>query len=293
MKENYNLGIKASIVTIVINVVLTVVKLVAGFLGRSNAMLADGVHTLSDVLSTVVVMVGLKVSSREPDESHPYGHERFELVFSKILSVFLVLTGVFIGYEGIKTLISGEIHTPGRIALFAALASILAKEVMYRYTMNVAKKIESVSMEADAWHHRSDALSSIGTFIGIFGARLGFPILDPIAGILVSLMVIKVGIDLYMKSVRGLVDEAADEDIVEKIKRLTHEVDGVKNISDLKTRVFANKIYVDIDIEVDGYKKVHEGHDIAQEVHDVVEGKVKNVKHCMVHVEPFQDDLDC
>lgn len=293
MKENYNLGIRASIVTIVINIILTVVKLVAGLVGRSSAMLADGVHTLSDVLSTVVVMVGLKVSSREPDETHPYGHERFELVFSKILSVFLVVTGLYIGYEGIKTLTGGSIETPGRIALWAAIISILAKEFMYRYTINVAKKIESVSMEADAWHHRSDALSSIGTFIGIFGARLGFPILDPIAGIIVSLMVIKVGVDLYLKSIRGLVDEAADEDVLEKIERLTYEVEGVKNISDLKTRVFANKIYVDIDIEVDGCKRVHEGHDIAQEVHDQVERKIKNVKHCMVHVEPFQDDCDC
>lgn len=292
MSENYKLGIKASIVTIVINVILTIVKLVAGFLGNSNAMIADGVHTLSDVLSTVVVMVGLKVSSREADENHPYGHERFELVFSKVLSVFLIITGVFIGFESIKTLLSGDIHTPGRIALIAAVASILSKEFMYRYTMNVAEKIESVSMEADAWHHRSDALSSIGTFIGILGARLGFSILDPLAGVIVSLMVIRVGVNLYLKSIRGLVDEAADEEIIKKIEKITCEVDGVKRISELKTRVFANKIYVDIDIEVDGYKKVHEGHDIAQEVHDVVEKRIKEVKHCMVHVEPFQNHLD-
>lgn len=293
MEKSYNKGIKTSIVTIVINMILTVIKLVAGVLGNSSAMVADGVHTLSDVLSTVVVMVGLKVSSKEPDKGHPYGHERFELVFSKLLSVFLIVTGIFIGVEAFKTLFSGDIKTPGRVALFAAIISILAKEFMYRYTMRVAKDIKSVSMEADAWHHRSDALSSIGTFIGILGARLGLKILDPIAGIVVSFMVIKVGAGLYWKSIRGLVDESADEETIKKIRGLTYGVSGVKNINELKTRIFANKIYVDIDIEVDGCIRVYEGHDIAQKVHDEIENKIDNVKHCMVHVEPFQENCNC
>lgn len=293
MEKSYNKGIKTSIVTIVINMILTVIKLVAGVLGNSSAMVADGVHTLSDVLSTVVVMVGLKVSSKEPDKGHPYGHERFELVFSKLLSVFLIVTGIFIGVEAFKTLFSGDIKTPGRVALFAAIISILAKEFMYRYTIRVAKDIKSVSMEADAWHHRSDALSSIGTFIGILGARLGLKILDPIAGIVVSFMVIKVGAGLYWKSIRGLVDESADEETIKKIRGLTYGVSGVKNISELKTRIFANKIYVDIDIEVDGCIRVYEGHDIAQKVHDEIENKIDDVKHCMVHVEPFQENCNC
>lgn len=284
--ENYKLGLKTSIVTIIINVLLSIIKVVAGIIGKSSAMLADGVHTLSDVLTTVVVLIGLKVSSKEPDEDHPYGHEKYELIFAKILSIFLSLTGFFIGYNGLKALINGNIATPGRIALLAALISIIAKEIMYRYTSKVAKKIKSFSMEADAWHHRSDVLSSIGTFIGIFGARLGLSILDPITAIIVSILIIKVGVDLYLKSIRGLVDESARDETVEKIEHIILSVKEVKNITDLKTRVSGNRIYVDVNITVDANMTVEEGHDIAERVHKLVDAEIEDVKYCMVHVEP-------
>lgn len=292
-EDNYSLGMKASLITIIGNVILTILKLGAGILGKSSAMLADGAHTLSDVLSTIAVMVGLKISSKKADESHPYGHERFELIVSKILGALLIFTGVGIGINSIKIIISGDIVAPGRIALVAALISIVVKELMYRYTMGIAKEIRSLAMEADAWHHRSDALSSIGTFIGILGARLGLPILDPLAGIVVSILVIKVGLDIYMESIKGLVDESADEETIKDIERIVMENDEVKNISELKTRVFANQIYVDIDIEVDGCQTVFEGHDIAREIHDLIEEKVEDVKHVMVHVEPYQDEFNC
>lgn len=284
--ENYKLGLKTSIVTIIINVLLSIIKVVAGIIGKSSAMLADGVHTLSDVLTTLVVLIGLKVSSKEPDADHPYGHEKYELIFAKILSIFLALTGFFIGYNGLKALINGNIATPGRIALLAALISIISKEIMYRYTSKVAKKIKSFSMEADAWHHRSDALSSIGTFVGILGARLGLRILDPITAIIVSILIIKVGVDLYLKSIRGLVDESARDETVEKIENIILSVKEVKNITDLKTRVSGNRIYVDVNITVDANMTVEEGHDIAERVHKLVDAEVEDVKYCMVHVEP-------
>lgn len=282
----YRMGVKASWITVIINVFLAVIKVLAGIIGKSSAMLADGVHTLSDVLTTLVVIMGLKISSKEADEKHPYGHEKYEPVFAKLLSIFLTGTGAFIGYEGIKLLGSGEIQTPGRIALLAAIISILAKEFMYRYTIKVAREIKSLSMEASAWHHRSDALSSIGTFVGILGARLGLKALDPIAAIVVSVLIIKVGIDLYVESVRGLVDEAADDETIAKIQEITHSVKEVKGIKNLKTRTFGNKIYVDMDIQVKGDITVIEGHDIAERVHDLIEKNIKNVKHCMVHIEP-------
>ena len=200
------------------------------------------------------------------------------------------ITGLYIGYEGIKVLRSGNIQVPGRIALIAAIISIVTKEVMYRYTIKVGRKIKSLSMEADAWHHRSDALSSVGTFVGILGARLGLKILDPIAAIIVSVFIIKVGIDLYVKSVRGLVDEAADNETISKIEELTYSIEDVKGIKDLKTRIFGNKIYVDIDILVKGDITVTEGHDIAEKVHDLIEKNIEDVKHCMVHVEPEVND---
>lgn len=288
--ENYKLGVKTSIITIIINVILSGVKIIAGVVGKSSAMLADGIHTLSDVLTTFVVLIGLKVSSKEADERHPYGHEKYEPVFAKLLSIFLAVTGLFIGYEGISTLRSGNIQTPGKIALVAAVISVITKEGMYWYTAKTAKKIKSLSMEADAWHHRSDALSSVGTFIGIFGARMGLKILDPIAAIIVSVLIIKVGVNLYVQSIRGLVDESADDKTLLKIKDLTFSVKGVKDIKGFKTRIFGSRIYVDIEILVDGGITVKEGHDIAEKVHDLIEKNIDDVKHCMVHVEPALDD---
>ncbi|MBC8590749.1 cation diffusion facilitator family transporter [Wansuia hejianensis] len=285
--ENYKLGVKASIVTVVVNIILSIIKIAAGIIGNSKAMLADGVHTLSDVLTTFVVLIGLKVSSKEADEQHPYGHEKYESIFAKLLSLLLLLTGIYIGYESFKSLLYGNLEKPSSIALISAIISIISKELMYIYTIRVAKKIKSISMEADAWHHRSDALSSIGTFVGILGARLGLSALDPIAGVIVSIFVIKVGADLYLKSIRELVDESADNRIIKEIKELIYNTDGVKGIKNLKTRTFGNRIYVDLEIFVDSDITVKEGHDIAEEVHDVLEGTIEDIKHCMVHIEPF------
>lgn len=284
--NNYEIAKKVSITTIVANILLAIVKIIAGVIGKSSAMMADGFHTLSDVITTVIVLVGIKIANKKADKNHPYGHEKFESVFAKLLSLFLILTGLFIGYEAITILTHKEFTVPGKIALYAAVASILVKEIMYRYTLISAKKIKSTSMEADAWHHRSDALSSIGTFVGILGARLGFPALDPIAGIIVSLLIIKVGVDLYLRSVSELVDEAADSRIVEEIEEKTMSIQGVEKINTLKTRVFGNKIYVDMDIMVDGNITVKEGHNIAEKVHDKLEDEIEEIKHCMIHIEP-------
>ncbi len=288
--DGIELGKKTSLISIIINAILCVFKIIAGVLGNSKAMIADGVHTLSDVLATFVVYLGLRVSSKEADENHPYGHEKYEPVFTKVVSVILVITGFVIGYESVVSLIKGNIKRPGKIALIAALISIVVKEGMYWYTIKVAKKINSISMEADAWHHRSDAFSSVGTFVGILGARMGFTALDPIAGIIVSLLILKVGVEFYLRAVRQLVDESADEETIEKIKELTCSIKGVKGINTLKTRVFGNRLYVDIDIYVDGALSVEEGHDIAENVHDIIEKDIEDVKHCMVHIEPVKND---
>lgn len=283
----YEEGKKVSLITITLNIILCIFKVTAGILGRSSAMIADGMHTLSDVITTFMVILGLKISNKKEDKNHPYGHEKFEPIFAKLISTLLFLTGIFIAYEGIKILRSGNYSTPGRIALIAASISIICKELMYRYTITTAKKIESISMQADAWHHRSDALSSIGTFLGIFGARAGFKILDPLTSIVVSLFILKISVEFYLKSVEKLVDTSADEEIINKIRNEALKVNGVKNINDLKTRLFGNKIYVDIEICVNSKMTVEESHNIATKVHDNVESTIKNTKHCMVHIEPF------
>ncbi len=285
--DKYKIAKKVSLVTIVLNIILAIFKMIAGIIGKSNAMIADGLHTLSDVATTVVVLVGIKISMKDPDKNHPYGHEKYESIFAKLLSMLLIITGVFIGYESIKLVVSQEFTKPGNIALVAAFLSVIVKELMYHYTKHYAKKIKSVSMEADAWHHRSDAFSSIGTFLGVLGAKLGFPVLDPIAGVVVSVLIVKVGIDLYKESVKGLVDESADEETVNKLKEVVENTSGVMGIKNIKTRMFGSRIYVDIEILVDGTISVKEGHYIAETVHDKVENSSEDVKHCMVHVEPY------
>lgn len=278
---------KVSLITIVVNLVLGVFKVIAGVVGNSTAMIADGMHTASDVVTTVMVIIGVKISSKDADDKHPYGHEKFEPVFGKLISLFLAFTGVMIGYEGIMALIQGEYSKPAPIALVAALLSIVVKEGMYWYTLHTAKKIKSVSMQADAWHHRTDAFSSVGTFIGILGASLGWSFLDPLTAVIVSIFIVKVGIDLFMQSTNQLVDKAASQDVIHEIESLTNEVEGVVGIHDLKTRVSGNKIYADLEILVDKSINVEEGHKIATQVHDKIEKELEEVKHCMVHVEPY------
>ena len=287
--EGYKKGIKVGIVTGLLNILLSILKIVAGIMGNSKAILADGIHSLSDVFSTFLVIVGLNVASKEADEKHPYGHEKYESIFGKILSLFLMGTGLFIGYESLNVLISGNIERPGNIALIAAFISIVSKEAMYWYTIKVAKDIKSIALEADAWHHRSDALSSIGTFAGVLGARFGFLALDPLGGIIVSVIVFKIGIQLYLKSVNELVDESASEAMEENIRVITLEVNGVKGIKDLKTRAFGSKVYVDLEIYVDGHLSVIKGHKISEIVHDKLEGEIEDIKHCMVHIEPYTE----
>jgi len=286
IEERYGLGIRISKVTIICNIALSIVKILAGFLGRSTAMVADGVHTLSDVISTLAVMFGLKMSKKPEDESHPYGHEKIEPVIAKLLASILILTALGIGYSGVKTIMLGSFSKPGNIAIIAALVSIVVKEWMYRYTVGGARKTESAALMADAWHHRSDALSSIGTLIGITGAKFGLRILDPIAGLVVCILIVKVAVDIYLQAVNQLIDSSADDETLEEIRKHIMETVGVLSLDDLKTRVHANKIFVDIEIGVNSEMSVRESHDIAEQVHDNVEENCKRIKHCTVHINP-------
>lgn len=282
-------GMKVSIISIIGNVFLSIFKFIAGIIGKSNAMISDSIHSLSDVLSTIVVMIGLKIASKKEDVSHPYGHERIECVASFILAIFLFITGLGIGWMGIKTIFFenySEIKTPTLIALIAAIISIITKEAMYWYTRSVAKKIKSDALMADAWHHRSDALSSIGSLIGIGGAMMGFKLLDSIASIIICLCIIKVSYDIFMDSVDKMVDKACNSDFINKICDLVLSTNGVLNIDLIKTRLFGNKIYIDLEIAANQDLTLKEAHEIAQEVHDNIENNYEDVKHCMVHVNP-------
>lgn len=283
----YRLGNKVSKISIMVNVLLSICKVAAGLIGKSGAMIADGIHSLSDVLSTFIVIIGLKMSKKPEDEDHPYGHEKMEPVMTKLLAAVLFITAVGIGYKGIIKIKAGDIEIPGKIALYAAFISIVAKEWMYRYTVNVANKIDSSALKADAWHHRTDAFSSVGTFIGVIGARLGYPIFDPIASIVISLFIGKAAVDIYLQAIYQLVDHSADKDTIENMNRDIMNIDGVIKIDSLKTRIHANRLYVDVEICVSSSLTVGQGHEIAEKVHNTIENRETRVKHCMVHVNPY------
>ena len=198
-------AIKVSKVSIIAHIVLSLFKLIAGIVANSYAMISDAIHSASDVVSSVIVIIGVKIANKASDKSHPYGHERFECIASIILSVILIITGLGIGVSGIRNIFTGEyqnLEMPGLIALIMAIVSIVTKEAMYWYTRGVAKKINSSAVMADAWHHRSDALSSIGSFIGILGARMGFLVLDSVASIVITIFIVKAGVDIFIETVK-------------------------------------------------------------------------------------------
>ncbi len=301
MKESYieqpkdlteQIVIKVSRTSILANTFLTVFKLIAGITAFSGAMVSDAIHSASDVFSTLIVIVGVKISRKEADKEHPYGHERMECVAAILLAVVLFLTGIGIGYTGIQKIVVGRyenLAVPGGFALIAAILSILVKEWMFWYTKFYAKRINCGALMADAWHHRSDALSSVGSFLGILGARLGFPVMDPIAGVVICVFIIKASYDIFKDAIDKMVDKSCDDSMVAQLRNTVLTQQGVIRVDDLTTREFGNRIYVDVEIAADGRKTLQETHATAEEVHNQIEEKFPNVKHIMVHVNPDKE----
>ena len=289
MKNNEKIAIKVSVISIILNCLLTLIKFISGVISKSSAMISDSVHSLSDVLSTFVVIIGVKISNKKADSDHPYGHERIECVSAIILSGMLFIIGALIGINGIKNVTnSSNLVMPGVLALIASIISIISKEAMYQYTIRVSKKINSAALKADAWHHRSDALSSIGSFIGILGSRLGFKIFDPLASVIISICIIKVSIDIFKDAIDKMVDKSCDKEVIDKVISVIEKNESVKNIDDIKTRQFGNKAYVDVEISVDENLLLKDAHKVAEEIHNSVENEINIVKHCMVHVNPYE-----
>lgn len=292
MKNDFEqVAMKVSFVSIAANVVLSAFKLFAGIFAHSGAMISDAVHSASDVFSTFVVIVGIRISSKQSDKEHPYGHERMECVAAIVLATILAVTGLGIGYGAAGKILSGQyanLEVPGFMALMAAVISIAVKEAMYWYTRYNAKKIDSSALMADAWHHRSDALSSVGALAGIAGARLGYPICDAVASLIICFFIAKAAYDIFRDAVDKMVDKACDETIENELKDCALAQEGVLGVDLLRTRVFGNKIYVDIEIRADGNETLREAHGIAERVHDSIEGNFARVKHIMVHVNPAE-----
>lgn len=293
MKQEHNLAYKVSAVSIAVNLILSFGKLLAGILASSGAMISDAVHSASDVFSTIIVIVGVAMSRKKSDSNHQYGHERMECMASLLLAAVLALTGAGIGINGIKKIVDGNYDTlavPGMLALIAAIVSIAVKEWMYWYTRAAAKRINSGALMADAWHHRSDALSSVGAFAGIFGARMGYPVLDAVASVVICLFIGKAAFDIFRDAMDKMVDKSCPDELVGQMREVVQREKGVIRIDDMKTRLFGDRIYVDVEFSADGRKSLEESHDIAERVHAAIEREFPTVKHCMVHVNPYHGE---
>ena len=275
------------------NVFLAVFKLLAGIFGHSSAMLSDAVHTMSDVFATLIAFIGVRLSGKKADHEHPYGHERLECVASLLLGSILLLTGAGIGIRCLTAILQGTYQNmpqPGLIAVIAAAVSIAVKEVMFWYTMYHARRCRSSAFKADAWHHRSDALSSVGALIGIEGARLGYPVWDQIAGIVICIVILVVAVRILADAVAKMLDTSCDDAYESKLKSFVEETAKDQGetigIDILRTRKFGEKVYAEMEISVDGNMRLKEAHDIADRLHDRIEEQYPEIKHVMIHLNP-------
>ncbi len=282
-----NLAIKTSVITIIINLFLFIIKLILGLISHSKSLVSDAIHSLSDVFTTIIVIFGFIVSSREADENHPYGHERIESAFAIVLAFILLITGVYIGYEGLISLVNpSKIVVPSLIGLIGAILSILVKEIMYQYTIRIAKKLNSPSLKGDAWHHRSDAISSLGSLVGILGAHYGLPILDPLICLFICLLIIKTSIDIFISALSGMLDTACDKETENAILKTIIDSNKKFQVIDLKTRLFGSKIYIDLIISMDGNTTLKNVDKVRVKLHDEIEAKFNLVKHINIKVIP-------
>lgn len=277
------------------NVFLAVFKFVAGIWGHSAAMVSDSIHTLSDVFATLIAFIGVSMSRKEADREHPYGHDRLECVASIILSTVLFMTGAGIGWSCIRRIVVrnyGPSDAPGILPVIAAIVSILVKEAMFWYTMYYAKKLKSGAFKADAWHHRSDALSSIGALLGIVGARYGYPVLDPVAGLIICIMIMAVAVGIFKDAADKLLDTSCDPVFEDSIRGYVESFARTENqktgLDLLRSRKFGEKIYLELEISLDGSMPLSKAHGYAERLHNLIEGAFPDVKHVMIHVNPTE-----
>lgn len=292
VNEEERIAMVVSVNSIIANLVLSLGKLAAGIMAHSAAMISDGIHSASDVFSTLIVMAGVRFSNKASDDEHQYGHERLECVAAIILAVMLTLVALGIGYSGVQKVLyadAAELVVPGQMALWAAVISIVVKEAMFWYTKRAADKINSGALMADAWHHRSDALSSVGSFVGILGARMGYPILDPVASIIICAMILYAAYEVFADAMNKMVDRSCDAETSSRLEALVEKVPGVEHVDSLYTRMFGSRIYVDVEISVKDDLTLLAAHRIAETVHAAIEANFPLVKHCMVHVNPVSE----
>lgn len=261
--------------------------MIAGFFAGSTALIADAFHSASDLIGTVILLKGMQIAHQPADKNHPFGHHRAETITSEILAVILMITAAGIGYEGFRVLTSETIKIPEMAAVYVALLSIAAKELMYRHSAKVGKEINSDAIIADAWHHRSDAFSSIAALVGIVGSRFGIAFMDPVAALFVALLIFRAGIKIYRKAVSTLMDTAPSTETLKELMDTIMDVDGVKKVDDLRVRRYGSKIIIDLKISVLPELTVEEGHNVAAKTKIRVLEMDDSIQDVLIHVNPF------
>ncbi len=287
MKQPTAFGI--SLVNGVINIILAILKLTVGFLSSSDSLISDGIHSVTDVFSTVVVMIGIKLSSRRSDRRHPYGYERMECVAAVILSVAVFVTGIGIGVSGIKGILYGvpaSSLSMGGAAIATSCFAIAVKEAMFRVSRRVARRTGSSALMADAWHQRTDSLSSVGSLVGVIGMCCGVPLVDTVAGIGIAALIVKAAVEIFADAMRNMTDSACDESLQQEIAACVQAMDGVKALEEIKTRLFGNSVYAEVTVTVDGSVSSLAAYDIVQTVTNAVCVSFPVVKDCTVHIHP-------
>lgn len=291
--QRYGKARAVSVLSLWVNIVLTAFKLVAGVLGRSRAMVADAVHSLSDLVTTGIVLFGIRVARQPEDKEHPYGHGRAEPLAAAAVGLILAGAGAAIIHSAWRAMATRTVSVPSLLALAAAVISILTKELLFRAAYAVGKQTNNTAVIASAWHHRSDALSSVASLAGIggsiIGARLGIPglaLLDPLAGIAVAAFILKIAADIVVLGVRGLMDTSPGEEVLQRIRQVALTVKGVRHVDSVKARYVGSYLHIDMKIEVDPAVTVTEGHAVAHSVQVVLLEQLEHVAGVMIHVNP-------
>lgn len=281
---------KSAYLAILVNGLLGGLKTIGGFLFQSHALFADGLHSLSDLIIDFMVVIGGHWSHQEADAEHPYGHQRIETALTLFISIFLIFTGFFIALDAFKGMMHPFPQQPSSMALFLALISAIANEILFRYTMHLNKEIDTEILKACAWHHRSDALTAIVVVIGILLSILGLHRLDHVAAIVVGLIIIKMGWDYSFESIQQLIDKGVEIETHETISDCIYQTPGVEKIHQLRTRLMGQDIYVDVHVLVDPFISVSAGHFIAQNVHHRLMKHIPHIKDVIVHIDPEDDE---
>ncbi|UCC91426.1 MAG: cation transporter [Candidatus Aenigmatarchaeota archaeon] len=286
LSERYRKARTGVVIGIFGNLFLSLLKLAAGILGNSLAVIADSVHSLSDMLTSVVVWIGIRVGKKYPDKEHPYGHGDAEPIAGLIVSIALGIIGFELIRNSVVEILTGRGYTPGTIAIIVVVFSIVFKYWMTFFVMKIGKETRSPALIADAYHHKSDFYTSIAVLIGVAGARMGFSVLDPLASILVSLWIIKIGFDLGRRNIRSLMGEVPSDEMLSGIKSITSGIKGVKNVHSIKVHYVGPHAFVTMHVNIDKKTRLSEAHEIATKVEDELKKKIEPVSYVTVHPEP-------